>query len=128
MNLVEVVGNLRKIDDRLKAKFTRMAAIYEDDLEKNIVKSHFELAKVTKIPHDDWAAFLRITEVSAWINEAMHMMATAGERKLISQMGSAGVDTKEVNALKALKDYNKNSKTEDNSHIVIMYIQPDEED
>ena len=127
MNLGQIVGTLRA-DDKLKQKLTRMAAIFEDKLEDNIVKTHFELAKDTGIHHEEWLAFLRITEVASWINDTMKMMATAGERRLIKQLGSGkGADAKEVNAYKAIKEFNNASKSEDNSNIVIMYLPPDEE-
>lgn len=126
MNLAQIVGTL-KVDDKVKQKFTRMAALFEKDLEDNITKTHFELAKTTGIPHDEWASFLRVTEIAGWINETMKMMASAGERRLIKNLGRGLSNPKEVNAYKAIKDYNQSSKSDDNTNIVIMYLPPDEE-
>jgi hypothetical protein len=125
MNLAQIVGTL-KVDDRAKQKLTRMAAVYEDNLEENITKTHFELGKKTGIPHDEWAAFLRITEIASWVNETMKIMATAGERRLIKQLGEGGADTRDVNAYKAIKEFNTSSKSDDNTNVVIMYLPPEE--
>lgn len=125
MNLAQVVGTLKE-DDRVKQKLTRMAAVFEDNLEENITKTHFELAKDTGIPHDEWAAFLRITEIASWVNETMKMLSTAGERRLIKQLGKGGADTKDVNAYKAIKEFNTATKSDDNTGVVIMYLPPEE--
>jgi hypothetical protein len=124
MTLAEVVGTL-KIDENLKQKFTRMATIFEDNIESNISKTHFELSKDTGIPYDEWGSFISITEIAGWINETMRVMARAGERKLISDLGRGGSTVKDVNAYKAIKEFNEQNNNIDNSNIVIMYLPPE---
>lgn len=126
MTLAEVVGTL-KIDDALKQKYTRMATVFEDNIEENISSTHFELAKSTGIPYDEWGAFMSITEISGWINETMRIMARAGERKLINELGKGGKSVKDVNAYKAIKEYNEKNNDIDNSNVVIMYLPPEED-
>lgn len=126
MKLAEVVG-LLNIDDSVKLKYTQMAIVFEDSLDDNISKTHTELAKDTGIPYDDWAKFLNITEVSGWLNETMRLLSKAGERKLIRDLSSGKSNTADVNAYKALKEYNAQNSDVDNSNVVIMYLPPEEE-
>lgn len=126
MTLAEVVGTL-KIDDALKQTYTRMATVFEDNIQENMSRTHFELADATGIPYDEWGHFMSITEVSGWINETMRIMARAGERKLISDLGRGKSSVKDVNAYKAIKEYNENNNDIDNSNVVIMYLPPEEE-
>ena len=125
MKLAEVVG-LLKISDQQKMKYTRMATVFEDNLDENISKTHTELSKDTGIPYDDWAAFLNITEVAGWLNETMRLLSRAGERKLIQGIAKGGANTADVNAYKAIKEYNAQNSDVDNSNIVIMYLPPEE--
>jgi hypothetical protein len=126
MKLAEVVG-LLDIKDALKLKYTQMAIVFEDNLDDNIVKTHTELSKDTGIPYDDWAKFLSITEISGWLNETMRLLSKAGERKLIKDLSSGKTNTADVNAYKALKEYNAQNADVDNSNVVIMYLPPEEE-
>ena len=125
MKLAEVVG-LLKVDDALKLKYTQMAIVFEDNLDDNIVKTHTELSKDTGIPYDDWAKFLSITEIAGWLNETMRLLSKAGERKLIKDLSSGNTNTADVNAYKALKEYNAQNSDVDNSNVVIMYLPPEE--
>ena len=126
MKLAEVVG-LLKVDDALKLKYTQMAIVFEDKLDENIVKTHTELSKDTGIPYDDWAKFWSITEIAGWLNETMRLLSKAGERKLIKDLSSGNTNTADVNAYKALKEYNAQNSDVDNSNVVIMYLPPEEE-
>ncbi len=125
MTLAEVVGTL-KIDETLKQKYTRMATVFEDNIEDNMSKTHFELAKSTGIPYDEWGHFMSITEIAGWINETMRIMARAGERKLITDLGKGGSTVKDVNAYKAIKEFNEKNNDIDNSNVVILYLPPEE--
>ena len=126
MKLAEVVG-LLKVNDQLKLKYTKMAIVFEDNLDDNITKTHTELAKDTGIPYDDWAKFLNITEIAGWLNETMRLLSKAGESKLIKDLSSGNTNTADVNAYKALKEYNAQNSDVDNSNVVIMYLPPEEE-
>jgi hypothetical protein len=126
MRLTEVVGQL-KLDDRLKMKYTELAQMFESDIQKNITRSHFDLEQRTGIPYDEWASFLSVTEVAGWLNETMRQLARAGERRLINEMGQGDVTPKDVNAYKAIKEYNASNNDVDNSNIVIMYLPPEDD-
>lgn len=126
MRLTEVVGQLN-LDDRLKMKYTELAQLFEADIQKNITRSHFDLEERTGIPYDEWAGFLSVTEVAGWLNETMRQLARAGERRLINEMGQGEVTPKDVNAYKAIKEYNATNNDIDNSNIVIMYLPPEED-
>ena len=126
MKLAEVVG-LLDISDQLKMKYTRMATVFEDNLDDNIAKTHTELSKDTGVPYDDWAKFLNITEIAGWLNETMRLLSRAGERKLIQGLASGKTNTADVNAYKAIKEYNAQNADVDNSNVVIMYLPPEEE-
>lgn len=125
MTLAEVVGTL-KIDDTIKQKYTRMATVFEDNIEENISKTHFELSKSTGIPYDEWGHFMSVTEISGWINETMRIMARAGERRLINDLTKGGSTVKDVNAYKAIKEFNEKNNDIDNSNVVILYLPPEE--
>jgi len=124
MTLAEVVGTL-KIDDAVKQRYTRLATVFEDNIEANISKTHFELAKDTGIPYDEWGSFMSITEIAGWINETMRIMARVGERRLINDLSKGGSSVKDVNAYKAIKEYNEKNNDIDNSNVVIMYLPPE---
>jgi hypothetical protein len=126
MTLAEVVGTL-KIDDAIKQRYTRLATVFEDNIEENISKTHFELAKDTGIPYDEWGSFMSITEIAGWINETMRIMARVGERRLINDLSKGGSSVKDVNAYKAIKEYNEKNNDIDNSNVVIMYLPAEEE-
>lgn len=123
---MEIVSQLR-VDEKIKTKYMRMASAFEEDIEQNLNKTHFELAKDTGIPYDEWGAFMSITEVAGWLNETTRLTAAVGERKLISDLGRGGNSTKDVNAYKAIKEYNEKNNDVDNSNVVIMYLPPEEE-
>ena len=127
MKLAEVVGRL-DIDNVLKLKYTRMATVFEDEIEENLVRSHFELERATGMPYDDWDSFLSITEVAGWLNETMRQVAKAGQRRLIQDMQTGSVEAKDINAFKTIKEFNEENNTVDNSNIVIMYLPPEEEE
>jgi hypothetical protein len=126
MTLAEVVGTL-KIDEAIKQKYTRMATVFEDNIEQNMSSTHFELAKDTGIPYDEWGHFMSITEIAGWINDTMRIMARAGERKLINDLSKGGSGVKDVNAYKAIKEFNEKNNDIDNSNVVIMYLPPEQE-
>lgn len=126
MKLAEIVG-LLKLPDEVKLKYTQMAIVFEDNLDENISKTHTELAKDTGIPYDDWAKFMNITEISGWLNETMRLLSRAGERKLIQGLASGKTNTADVNAYKAIKEYNAQNADVDNSNVVIMYLDPEED-
>lgn len=126
MKLAEIVGML-KVPDEMKLKYTQMAIVFEDNLDENISKTHTELAKDTGIPYDDWAKFLNITEIAGWLNETMRLLSRAGERKLIQGLASGKTNTADVNAYKAIKEYNAQNADVDNSNVVIMYLDPEED-
>lgn len=125
MTLREIVSQL-KVDDGIKRKYMRMADAFEEDIQNNISKTHFELSESTGIPYDDWGDFMSITEVAGWLNETTRLTASVGERKLISDLGRGGNSTKDVNAYKAIKEYNEKNNDVDNSNVVIMYLPPEE--
>lgn len=127
MRLTEVVGQLN-LDDRLKMKYTELANLFESDIRKNITRSHFDLEEHTGIPYDEWSKFLGVTEIAGWINDTMRQISRAGERRLIDEMGRGDVNPKDVNAYKAIKEYNTNNNDVDNSNVVIMYLPPEEDD
>ena len=127
MRLTEVVGQLN-LDDRLKMKYTELAQMFESDIRKNITRSHFDLEEHTGIPYDEWSKFLAVTEIAGWINDTMRQISRAGERRLIDEMGRGDVNPKDVNAYKAIKEYNTNNNDVDNSNVVIMYLPPEEDD
>jgi hypothetical protein len=85
------------------------------------------LEERTGIPYDEWSSFLSVTEVAGWLNETMRQLARAGERRLINEMGQGDVTPKDVNAYKAIKEYNANNNDIDNSNIVIMYLPPEDD-
>jgi len=126
MRLTEVVGQLQ-VDDRIKMKYTELAQLYESNIKSNITKSHFDLEEATGIPYDEWSKFLGVTEIAGWINDTMRQIARAGERRLIDEMGRGDVAPKDVNAYKAIKEYNTANNDVDNSNIVIMYLPPEED-
>jgi hypothetical protein len=126
MRLTEVVGQLQ-VDDRIKMKYTELAQLYESNIKANITKSHFDLEEATGIPYDEWSKFLGVTEIAGWINDTMRQIARAGERRLIDEMGRGDVTPKDVNAYKAIKEYNTANNDVDNSNIVIMYLPPEED-
>ena len=126
MRLTEVVGQLQ-VDDRIKMKYTELAHLFESDIKNNITRSHFDLEEKTGIPYDDWAKFLSVTEIAGWINETMRQISRAGERRLINEMGRGDVTPKDVNAYKAIKEYNTANNDVDNSNIVVMYLPPEED-
>jgi len=116
-----------KVPDEMKLKYTQMAIVFEDNLDENISKTHTELSKDTGIPYDDWAKFLNITEIAGWLNETMRLLSRAGERKLIQGLASGKTNTADVNAYKAIKEYNAQNTDVDNSNVVIMYLDPEED-
>jgi len=126
MTLKEIVSQLR-VDEKIKTKYMRMASAFEEDIEANLQKTHFELSKDTGIPYDEWGSFMSITEVAGWLNETTRLTASVGERKLINDLGRGGNSTKDVNAYKAIKEYNEKNNDIDNSNVVIMYLPPEEE-
>jgi len=126
MKLVELVGGL-DIDDKLKIQYTALANLFEKDIQHNIVRSHFELEEETGMPYDIWDGFLSVVEVAGWINATMRSLATAGERRLIKQMGKGGVEAKDVNSYKAIREFNAENNDVDNSKVVVIYLSPEDE-
>jgi len=57
----------------------------------------------------------------------MRLLSRAGERKLIQGLASGKTNTADVNAYKAIKEYNAQNADVDNSNVVIMYLDPEED-
>jgi hypothetical protein len=121
MTLSDIVETLL-IDDEKKQLYRNFCAVIESNVEENITKTPFELSAETGIPYDKWLEFLETTEVNGWVNDTIRVIAKISQRKKLKDLGKESTTTQDVNAYKALNDYNSSSKPTDNSNVVIMYM------
>ena len=127
MKLNEIIKGL-ELDPKEEKLFLTLAGEFEVDIKHNITKSHFELADETGLAHEVWAKFLNTTEINGWIQENLQIMTRAGARKRLQEIGSGSASSNNVNAYKALKDFNNNANGIDNSGTVLLYLPPKERD
>jgi hypothetical protein len=99
-----------------------MAKYYEQDIVNNLTKSHFELAAETDFTYDQWQDFVSQPAVAGWISQNVKMLASVAERKKLQKLGEETTNTADANSFKALKDFNDQGKTIDNSNVVIIHI------
>jgi hypothetical protein len=121
MTLNEIVESLDIVEEK-KNLYRNLCAVIENNVEENISKTPFELARETGIQYDKWVEFLETTEVNGWVNDTIRVISKVAQRKRLQDLGKEGVSTQEVNAYKALEGYNANEKQSDNSNVVIMYL------
>lgn len=121
MTLNEIVDKLELAEDK-KNLYRNLCAVIENDVEENIAKTPFELSAETGIPYDKWSEFLETTEINAWVNDTIRIIAKVSQRKKLKDLGKESTTTQDVNAYKVLDDYNSSSKPTDNSNVVIMYL------
>jgi len=121
MKLNEIVEKL-EIDADKKNLYRNLCAVIENNVEENIVKTPFELARITGVPYDKWVEFLETTEINGWINDTTRIIAKVAQRKKLKDLSGAETTTQDVNAYKALNEYNETTKPNDNSNIVILYM------
>ena len=76
----------------------------------------------TGVPYDKWSDFLETTEINAWVNDTIRIIAKISQRKKLKDLGKESTTTQDVNAYKVLDDYNSTTKPTDNSNVVIMYL------
>jgi hypothetical protein len=126
MKLNEIVETLG-IDDNKRNLYRNLCAVIENNIEENIAKTPFELARETGISYDDWVGFLETTEVNGWVNETLRIITKVAQRKKLRDLTGSDTTTQDVNAYKVLNDYNSNSKQSDNSNVVILYM-PEKDD
>jgi hypothetical protein len=123
---------LAKIADTLNLSlkerqiYIEMAKYYEQDVVNNLTKTHFELAAETDYSYDQWQDFLSQPPVAGWISQNVKMLATVAERRKLQKLGEDGTNTADANSFKALKDFNDQGKTIDNSNVVIVHL-PDKD-
>lgn len=126
MTLNEVVETL-ELDGEKKSLYRNFCAVIESNVEENLTKTPFELSKETGIPYDKWVEFFERTEINAWVNDTIRVIAKATQRKRLQGLGKEGTTTNDVNAYKVLSEYNENAKQSDNSNVVLIRIpEPDE--
>jgi thiaminase len=121
MKLNEIVEKL-DVDADKKNLYRNLCAVIENNIEENIVKTPFELARITGVPYDKWVEFLETTEINGWINDTIRMIAKVAQRKKLKDLSGTETTTQDVNAYKALNEYNETTKPNDNSNIVILYM------
>jgi hypothetical protein len=121
MTLNEIVDKL-ELDTEKKNLYRNLCAVIENNVEENIAKTPFELSAETGIPYDKWTEFLETTEINAWVNDTIRIIAKVSQRKKLKDLGKESTTTQDVNAYKVLDDYNSNTKPTDNSNVVIMYL------
>ena len=121
MTLNEIVDKL-DLDTEKKNLYRNLCAVIENNVEENIAKTPFELSAETGIPYDKWTEFLETTEINAWVNDTIRIIAKVSQRKKLKDLGKESTTTQDVNAYKVLDDYNSSAKPTDNSNVVIMYL------
>jgi hypothetical protein len=121
MKLNEIVEGLT-ISVEQKNLYRNLCAVIENNIEENIAKTPFELARETGIPYDKWAEFLETTEVNGWVNETIRIITKVAQRKTLKNLTGSDTTTQDVNAYKVLNDYNNTTKASDNSNVVILYM------
>lgn len=126
MTLNQVIETLELSADK-KNLYRNFCAVIESNVEENLAKTPFELANETGIPYDKWVEFFETTEINAWVNDTIRVIAKATQRKRLQGLGKEGTTTNDVNAYKVLSEYNENAKQSDNSNVVLIRIpEPDE--
>jgi hypothetical protein len=121
MTLNEIVDKLDLVEEK-KNLYRNLCAVIENNVEENITKTPFELSAETGVPYDKWSDFLETTEINAWVNDTIRIIAKISQRKKLKDLGKESTTTQDVNAYKALDDYNSTTKPTDNSNVVIMYL------
>lgn len=121
MTLNEIVDKL-ELDTEKKNLYRNLCAVIENNVEENITKTPFELSAETGVPYDKWSDFLETTEINAWVNDTIRIIAKISQRKKLKDLGKESTTTQDVNAYKVLDDYNSTTKPTDNSNVVIMYL------
>jgi hypothetical protein len=121
MTLSEIIETL-DIDAEKKNLYRNFCAVIETDIETNLSKTPFELANETGISYDKWVKFFETTEINAWVNDTIRIVAKATQRKRLQGLGKENATTNDVNAYKVLSDYNENAKQTDNSNVVLIRI------
>jgi thiaminase len=121
VKLNEIVEGL-VIDDEKKNLYRNLCAVIENDIETTITKTPFELANETGVPYDKWVEFLETTEVNAWVNDTIRIISKVAQRRKLQDLGKQDTTTQDVNAYKALNEYNSSVKQSDNSNVVILYM------
>ena len=126
MTLNEIIETL-EIDDDTRNLYRNFCAVIETDIEMNLSKTPFELANETGISYDKWVKFFETTEINAWVNDTIRVIAKATQRKRLQGLGKDNTTTNDVNAYKVLSDYNENAKQSDNSNVVLIRIPENDE-
>lgn len=121
MTLNEIIETL-EIDNDTRNLYRNFCAVIETDIESNLAKTPFELANETGISYDKWVKFFETTEINAWVNDTIRVIAKATQRKRLQGLGKENATTNDVNAYKVLSDYNENAKQSDNSNVVLIRI------
>jgi hypothetical protein len=121
MTLNEIVDKLDLAEEK-KNLYRNLCAVIENNVEENITKTPFELSAETGVPYDKWSDFLETTEINAWVNDTIRIIAKISQRKKLKDLGKESTTTQDVNAYKVLDDYNSTTKPTDNSNVVIMYL------
>ena len=121
MTLNEIVDKLDLAEDK-KNLYRNLCAVIENNVEETITKTPFELSAETGVPYDKWSDFLETTEINAWVNDTIRIIAKISQRKKLKDLGKESTTTQDVNAYKVLDDYNSTTKPTDNSNVVIMYL------
>lgn len=126
MTLNEIIETL-EIDNDTRNLYRNFCAVIETDIESNLAKTPFELANETGISYDKWVKFFETTEINAWVNDTIRVIAKATQRKRLQGLGKENATTNDVNAYKVLSDYNENAKQSDNSNVVLIRIPENDE-
>ena len=119
---------LQKIADTLnlpaseRTVYVEMAKFFEEDIVENLTKTHFELAEASGHPYDKWSEFMAIPSVAGWISQNVKMLSQVAERKKLQRLGTEATNTADAASFKALKDFNSQGKTIDNSNVVIVHL------
>jgi hypothetical protein len=126
MTLVKIADTLNlPINER--QVYVEMAKYFETDIVGNLTKTHFDLAAETDFTYDQWSDFLSQPPIAGWISQNVKMLSSVAERRKLQRLGEEGTNTADANSFKALKDFNEQGKTIDNSNVVIVHL-PDMED
>ena len=127
MTLNEIIETL-ELDNEKKSLYRNFCGVIESNVEENLAKTPFELSKETGIAYDKWVEFFERTEINAWVNDTIRVIAKATQRKRLQGLGKDTTTTNDVNAYKVLSEYNENSKKSDNSNVVLIRIPETDED
>jgi len=126
LTLVKIADTLN-LPAAERAPFVEMAKYFESDIVGNLTKTHFDFADETDFTYDQWQDFLSQPPIAGWISQNVKMLASVAERRKLQRLGEEGTNTADANSFKALKDFNEQGKTIDNSNVVIVHL-PDMED